>query len=138
MNPAIIPAGIFVLISIIGLAKKHREIFLTGYMLYGILVFVVEFGGYMGGGEKYQLFVAFMWLCQAIMCIPKKAPYDSPSVREARIKILACLSLINITGFLEPGISPAPEITFWYHVILSILPLIVIYLLSIGKIVMEK
>ena len=29
-------------------------------------------GGYMGGGEKYQLFVAFMWLCQAIMCIPKK------------------------------------------------------------------
>ena len=138
MNPAIIPAGNFVIISIIVLAKKNREIFLTGYMLYGILVFFVEFKGYMGGGDKYQLFVSFLWLCQAVMCIPKKVPYDSLSVKEARIKILACLTLINITGFLESGISPAPEITFWFHVIISILPLIVIYLLSSGKIQMEK
>ena len=111
MNPAIIPAGIFVIISIIGLAKKHREIFLTGYMLYGILVFFVEFSGFMGGGDKYQLFVSILWLCQAVMCISKKVPYDSLSVKEARIKILACLTLINITGFLESRISPAPEIT---------------------------
>jgi len=111
MNPAIIPAGIFVIISIIGLVKRHREIFLTGYMVYGILVFFMEFSGFMGGGDKYQLFVSILWLCQAVMCISKNIPYDSLSVKKTRIKILACLTLINITGFLESGISPASEIT---------------------------
>ena len=138
MNPAIIPALIFVIISIIGLAKRHREIFLLGYFLYGILVFGAEISSFISTEEPINLFVAFIWLIQAVLAFPNKYPYDSPSVKDARIKICIALSLINITGVLIPEISPEPQITLYIHLIMAILPLMVVGLLSSGKIEMEK
>ena len=138
MNPAIIPALIFVIISIIGLAKRHREIFLLGYFLYGILVFGAEISSFISTQEPINLFVAFIWLIQAVLAFPNKYPYDSPSVKDARIKICIALSLINITGVLIPEISPEPQITLYIHLIMAILPLMVVGLLSSGKIEIEK
>jgi|TARA_B110000495_G_C22637112_1_gene378554 hypothetical protein len=138
MNPAIIPVLIFVIISIIGLAKRHREIFLLGYFLYGILVFGAEISSFISTQEPINLFVAFIWLIQAVLAFPNKYPYDSPSVKDARIKICIALSLINITGVLIPEISPEPQITLYIHLIMAILPLMVVGLLSSGKIEMEK
>ena len=138
MNPAIIPALLFLLISIFGIAKRHREIFLTGYFLYGLLVFGVEISAFVQNNEPLNLFVAFLWLIQAVIAFPQKTSYDSLSVREARIKICIVLSLINITGFMVPEISPAPQVTFYIHLIMAILPLLVIYLLASGKIELEK
>ena len=138
MNPAIIPALIFVIISIIGLAKRHREIFLLGYFLYGILVFGAEISSFISTQEPINLFVAFIWLIQAVLAFPNKYPYDSPSVKDARIKICIALSLINITGVLIPEISPEPQITLYIHLIMAILPLMVVGLLSSGKIEMER
>ena len=138
MNTAIIPALIFVIISIIGLAKRHREIFLLGYFLYGILVFGAEISSFISTQEPINLFVAFIWLIQAVLAFPNKYPYDSPSVKDARIKICIALSLINITGVLIPEISPEPQITLYIHLIMAILPLMVVGLLSSGKIEMEK
>ena len=138
MNPAIIPVLIFVIISIIGLAKRHREIFLLGYFLYGILVFGAEISSFISTEEPINLFVAFIWLIQAVLAFPNKYPYDSPSVKDARIKICIALSLINITGVLIPEISPEPQITLYIHLIMAILPLMVVGLLSSGKIEMEK
>jgi hypothetical protein len=138
MNPAIIPALIFVIISIIGLAKRHREIFLLGYFLYGILVFGAEISSFISTQEPINLFVAFIWLIQAVLAFPNKYPYDSPSVKDARIKICIALSLINITGVLIPEISPEPQMTLYIHLIMAILPLMVVGLLSSGKIEMEK
>ena len=62
MNPAIIPALLFLLISIFGIVKRHREIFLTGYFLYGLLVFGVEISAFIQNNEPLNLFVAFLWL----------------------------------------------------------------------------
>ena len=138
MNPAIIPALIFVIISIIGLAKRHREIFLLGYFLYGILVFGAEISSFISTQQPINLFVAFIWLIQAVLAFPNQYPYDSPSVKDARIKICIALSLINITGVLIPEISPEPQITLYIHLIMAILPLMVVGLLSSGKIEMEK
>ena len=138
MNPAIIPALIFVIISIIGLAKRHREIFLLGYFLYGILVFGAEISSFISTQEPINLFVAFIWLIQAVLAFPNKYPYDSPSVKDARIKICIALSLINITGVLIPEISPEPQITLYIHLIMAILPLMVVGLLSSGMIEIEK
>ena len=138
MNPAIIPVLIFVIISIIGLAKRHREIFLLGYFLYGILVFGAEISSFISTQQPINLFVAFIWLIQAVLAFPNKYPYDSPSVKDARIKICIALSLINITGVLIPEISPEPQITLYIHLIMAILPLMVVGLLSSGKIEMEK
>ena len=138
MNPAIIPALLFLLISIFGIVKRHREIFLTGYFLYGLLVFGVEISAFVQNNEPLNLFVAFLWLIQAVIAFPQKTSYDSLSVREARIKICIVLSLINITGFMVPEISPAPQVTFYIHLIMAILPLLVVYLLASGKIELEK
>ncbi len=138
MNPAIIPAILFLFISIFGIAKRHREIFLTGYFLYGLLVFGVEISAFVQNNEPINLFVAFLWLIQAVIAFPQKTLYDSLSVKEARIKICIALSLINITGVIVPGISPAPQLTFYIHLIMAILPLLVIYLLTSGKIELEK
>lgn len=138
MNPAIIPALLFLLISIFGIVKRHREIFLTGYFLYGLLVFGVEISAFIQNNEPLNLFVAFLWLIQAVIAFPQKTSYDSLSVREARIKICIVLSLINITGFMVSEISPAPQVTFYIHLIMAILPLLVVYLLASGKIELEK
>ena len=138
MNPLLIVASALVLISIIGMIKRHREIFLTGYFLYGLLVFFAETNEYLSTGESLSLFVAFLWLIQAVLSFPMKAKYDSITVKKDRIKICLSLSLINLTGVLVPDISPAPDVTFYIHLIMTILPLLVVFLLASGKIEMEN
>ena len=138
MNPLIIVAVLLTLISVAGLAKKNRELFLTGYFVYGLLVFGAETNEFISNENTISLFVGFLWLIQAVLALPVRAKYDSETVKKARIKICVCFSLINLTGVLVPDISPAPEVTFYIHLVMSVLPLVVIYLLSSGKIVMEK
>tara|TARA_B100000902_G_C27241647_1_gene880323 strand:- start:576 stop:995 length:420 start_codon:yes stop_codon:yes gene_type:complete len=138
MNPLLIVASALVLISIIGIFKRHREIFLTGYFLYGLLVFFAETNEYLSSGENLSLFVAFLWLIQAILSFPMKAKYDSITVKKDRIKTCLSLSLINLTGVLVPDISPAPDVTFYIHLIMTILPLLVVFLYASGRIEMEK
>ena len=138
MNPLIIVAVLLALISVVGLVKKNRELFLTGYFVYGLLVFGAETNEFISNENTISLFVGFLWLIQAVLALPVRAKYDSETVKKDRIKICVCFSLINLTGVLVPGISPAPEVTFYIHLVMSVLPLLVIYLLSSGKIVMEK
>ena len=138
MNPLIIIAVLIALISVVGLAKKNRELFLTGYFVYGLLVFGAETNEFISNENTISLFVGFLWLIQAVLALPVRAKYDSETVKKDRIKICVCFSLINLTGVLVPDISPAPEVTFYIHLVMSVLPLAVIYLLSSGKIVMEK
>tara|TARA_B100000212_G_scaffold123138_1_gene92345 strand:- start:2 stop:418 length:417 start_codon:yes stop_codon:yes gene_type:complete len=138
MNPLIIVAVLLALISVVGLVKKNRELFLTGYFVYGLLVFGAETNEFISNENTISLFVGFLWLIQAVLALPVRAKYDSETVKKDRIKICVCFSLINLTGVLVPGISPAPEVTFYIHLVMSVLPLAVIYLLSSGKIVMEK
>ena len=138
MNPLIIVAVLLALVSVVGLVKKNRELFLTGYFVYGLLVFGAETNEFISNENTISLFVGFLWLIQAVLALPVRAKYDSETVKKDRIKICVCFSLINLTGVLVPGISPAPEVTFYIHLVMSVLPLAVIYLLSSGKIVMEK
>ena len=138
MNPLIIVAVLLALISAVGLVKKNRELFLTGYFVYGLLVFGAETNEFISNENTISLFVGFLWLIQAVLALPVRAKYDSETVKKDRIKICVCFSLINLTGVLVPDISPAPEVTFYIHLVMSVLPLVVIYLLSSGKIVMEK
>ena len=138
MNPLIIIVVLLALTSVVGLAKKNRELFLTGYFVYGLLVFGAETNEFISNENTISLFVGFLWLIQAVLALPVRAKYDSETVKKDRIKICVCFSLINLTGVLVPGISPAPEVTFYIHLVMSVLPLAVIYLLSSGKIVMEK
>jgi len=138
MSPLIIVAVLLALISVVGLAKKNREIFLTGYFLYGLLVFGAETNEFISNENTTSLFVGFLWLIQAVLAIPIRAKYDSETVKKDRIKICICFSLINLTGVLVPDISPVPEVTFYIHLLMSVLPLVVVYLLSSGKIAMEK
>ena len=138
MNPLIIIAVLIALISVVGLAKKNRELFLTGYFVYGLLVFGAETNEFISNENTTSLFVGFLWLIQAVLALPVRAKYDSETVKKDRIKICVCFSLINLSGVLVPDISPAPEVTFYIHLVMSVLPLVVIYLLSSGKISMEK
>ena len=138
MNPLIIIAVLIALISVVGLAKKNRELFLTGYFVYGLLVFGAETNEFISNENTTSLFVGFLWLIQAVLALPVRAKYDSETVKKDRIKTCVSFSLINLTGVLVPDISPAPEVTLYIHLVMSVLPLVVIYLLSSGKIVMEK
>ena len=100
--------------------------------------FGAETNEFISSENTTSLFVAFLWLIQAVLALPVRAKYDSETVKKDRIKICVCFSLINLTGVLVPDISPAPEVTFYIHLVMSVLPLVVVYLLSSGKIPMEK
>ena len=125
-------------IMIFGLVKKNREIFLTGYFIYGLLVFGVEINQFINENNETSLFVAFLWLIQSVLAVPVKAKYDSLTVMKDRIKICLSFSIINLTGVILPDISPMPDVTCYIHSVMAILPLVVIFLLSSGKIKMEK
>ena len=97
MNPLIIIAVLIALISVVGLAKKNRELFLTGYFVYGLLVFGAETNEFISNENTTSLFVGFLWLIQAVLALPVRAKYDSETVKKDRIKICAFFSLINLT-----------------------------------------
>ena len=90
MNPLIIVASLLVLISVVGLAKKNRELFLSGYFIYGLLVFGAETNEFISYDNTTSLFVAFLWLIQAVLALPVRAKYDSETVKKDRIKICVC------------------------------------------------
>ena len=138
MNPLIFVVIGLCLLSAIGLVKKNREIFLTGYFIYGLLVFGAEINQFINENNETSLFVAFLWLIQSILAVPVKAKYDSLTVMKDRIKICLSFSVINLTGVILPDISPMPDVTCYIHSVMAILPLVVIFLLSSGRIKMEK
>ena len=138
MNPLIFVVIGLCLLSVIGLVKKNREIFLTGYFVYGLLVFGAEINQFINENNETSLFVAFLWLIQSVLSVPVKAKYDSLTVMKDRIKICLSFSLINLVGVILPDISPMPGVTCYIHSVMAVLPLFVIFLLVSGKIKMEK
>ena len=138
MNPLIFVVIGLCLLSVIGLVKKNREIFLTGYFVYGLLVFGAEINQFINENNETSLFVAFLWLIQSVLSVPVKAKYDSLTVMKDRIKICLSFSLINLVGVILPDISPMPGVTCYIHSVMAVLPLFVIFLLISGKIKMEK
>ena len=138
MNPLIFVVIGLCLLSVIGLLKKNREIFLTGYFIYGLLVFGVEINQFINENNETSLFVAFLRLIQSVLDVPVKAKYDILTVMKDRIKICLSFSVINLTGVILPDISPMPDVTCYIHSVMAILPLVVIFLLSSGRIKMEK
>ena len=138
MNPLIFVVIGLCLLSVIGLVKKNREIFLTGYFIYGLLVFGAEINQFINENNETSLFVAFLWLIQSVLAVPVKAKYDSLTVMKDRIKICLSFSLINLVGVILPDISPMPGVTCYIHSVMAVLPLFVIFLLVSGKIKMEK
>tara|TARA_Y100000589_G_C26769552_1_gene473219 strand:- start:85 stop:501 length:417 start_codon:yes stop_codon:yes gene_type:complete len=138
MNPLIFVVIGLCLLSVIGLVKKNREIFLTGYFVYGLLVFGAEINQFINENNETSLFVAFLWLIQSVLAVPVKAKYDSLTVMKDRIKICLSFSLINLVGVILPDISPMPGVTCYIHSVMAVLPLFVIFLLVSGKIKMEK
>ena len=138
MNPLIFVVIGLCLLSVIGLVKKNREIFLTGYFVYGLLVFGAEINQFINENNETSLFVAFLWLIQSVLAVPVKAKYDSLTVMKDRIKICLSFSLINLVGVILPDISPMPGVTCYIHSVMAVLPLFVIFLLVSRKIKMEK
>ena len=138
MNPLIFVVIGLCLLSVIGLVKKNREIFLTGYFVYGLLVFGAEINQFINENNETSLFVAFLWLIQSVLAVPVKAKYDSLTIMKDRIKICLSFSLINLVGVILPDISPMPGVTCYIHSVMAVLPLFVIFLLVSGKIKMEK
>lgn len=135
LNLEIILVVLFVLITFIGVLKRNRVLFNLGYFLYGLSVFVVELQMYYDILSFSHLLFAILFLLQAILSIPNKLPYDGGKLaKSAAVKIYSCLSIINLVGILVPYTSPAPNITFYLHLIMSIFPMIAVVMILTNKI----
>lgn len=135
LNLEIILIVLFVLITFIGVLKRNRVLFNLGYFLYGLSVFVVELQMYYDILSFSHLLFAILFLLQAILSIPNKLPYDGGKLaKSAAVKIYSCLSIINLVGILVPYTSPAPNITFYLHLIMSIFPMIAVVMILTNKI----
>tara|TARA_B100001057_G_scaffold468584_1_gene527908 strand:+ start:800 stop:1222 length:423 start_codon:yes stop_codon:yes gene_type:complete len=135
MLPQIIIASICVLISLYGMLKKNRVFFNLGYFLFGLVVVASEFSFFAKDPAPIHLATAFMWLIQISLAIPNKLPYDGSKVaKSAAVKIYVCLSLINLFGIYIVRVSDVPDVAQYFHIILTILPFVVIYLVLNDKI----
>lgn len=135
MLPQIIIASVCVLISLYGMLKKNRVFFNLGYFLFGLVVVASEFSFFAKDPAPIHLAAAFMWLIQISLAIPNKLPYDGSKVaKSAAVKIYVCLSLINLFGIYIVRVSDVPDVAQYFHIILAILPLVVIYLVLNDKI----
>ena len=135
MLPQIIIASVCVLISLYGMLKKNRVFFNLGYFLFGLVVVASEFSFFAKDPAPIHLAAAFMWLIQISLAIPNKLPYDGSKVaKSAAVKIYVCLSMINLFGIYIVRISNVPDVAQYFHIILAILPLVVIYLVLNDKI----
>lgn len=135
LNLEIILVVLFVLITFIGVLKRNRVLFNLGYFLYGLSVFVVELQMYNDILSFSHLLFAILFLLQAILSIPNKLPYDGGKLaKSAAVKIYSCLSIINLVGILVPYTSPAPNITFYLHLVMAIFPMIAVVMILTNKI----
>lgn len=135
LNLEIILIVLFVLITFIGVLKRNRVLFNLGYFLYGLSVFVVELQMYYDILSFSHLLFAILFLLQAILSIPNKLPYDGGKLaKSAAVKIYSCLSIINLVGILVPYTSPAPNITFYLHLVMAIFPMIAVVMILTNKI----
>ncbi len=135
LNLEIILVVLFVLITFIGVLKRNRVLFNLGYFLYGLSVFVVELQMYYDILSFSHLLFAILFLLQAILSIPNKLPYDGGKLaKSAAVKIYSCLSIINLVGILVPYTSPAPNITFYLHLVMAIFPMIAVVMILTNKI----
>lgn len=139
MLPQIIIASICVLISLYGLLKRNRVFFNLGYFLFGLIVVASEFSFFAESQAPIHLATAFLWLIQISLAIPNKLPYDgSKLAKSAAVKIYVCLSLINLYGIYIVRVTDVPDVAQYFHIILTVLPLVPIYLVLNDKIEITK
>lgn len=139
MLPQIIIASICILITLYGIVKKKRVFFNLGYFIYGIIVILSEFNFYSENQETVHLATAALWLIQSSLTLPNKLPYDgSKLAKSAAIKIYVCLTIVNLFGMYIVRVSDVPDFAQYFHLILAILPLVVIYLVLNDKIEITK
>lgn len=139
MLPQIIIASICILITLYGIVKKNRVFFNLGYFIYGIIVILSEFNFYSENQETVHLATAALWLIQSSLTLPNKLPYDgSKLAKSAAIKIYVCLTIVNLFGMYIVRVSDVPDFAQYFHLILAILPLVVIYLVLNDKIEITK
>ena len=139
MLPQIIIASICILITLYGVVKKNRVFFNLGYFIYGIIVILSEFNFYSENQETVHLATAALWLIQSSLTLPNKLPYDgSKLAKSAAIKIYVCLTIVNLFGMYIVRVSDVPDFAQYFHLILAILPLVVIYLVLNDKIEITK
>jgi len=135
----IIIASGCVLISLYGLAKRNRVFFNLGYFLFGLIVVASEFSFFAESQAPIHLATAFLWLIQISLAIPNKLPYDgSKLAKSAAVKIYICLSLINLYGIYIVRVTDVPDVAQYFHIILTVLPLVPIYLVLNDKIEIIK
>ncbi|MEC7173806.1 MAG: hypothetical protein VXW04_04795 [Bacteroidota bacterium] len=135
----IIIASGCVLISLYGLAKRNRVFFNLGYFLFGLIVVASEFSFFAESQAPIHLATAFLWLIQISLAIPNKLPYDgSKLAKSAAVKIYVCLSLINLYGIYIVRVTDVPDVAQYFHIILTVLPLVPIYLVLNDKIEITK
>ena len=135
----IIIASGCVLISLYGLAKRNRVFFNLGYFLFGLIVVASEFSFFAESQAPIHLATAFLWLIQISLAIPNKLPYDGSNLaKSAAVKIYVCLSLINLYGIYIVRVTDVPDVAQYFHIILTVLPLVPIYLVLNDKIEITK
>ena len=139
MLPQIIVASTCVLITLYGVFKKNRVLFNLGYFVYGLIVIFSEINFYIQDQEVVHIATASLWLIQSSLALPNKLPYDGSKIaKSAGIKIYICLSIINLYGIFIVRASNLPDFISYFHVILTVLPLIAIYLILNNKIEITK
>ena len=143
MNPLVIVAGIPTALALFGVIRRNRFYFLLGYFLYALIVIPNELTTYASNGDIQHLALAAIWCCQAIVAFPNKLNYDGSKVfKSFAIKVFLTLSIVNLFGVLLIQSMPASleltedtkTIAATYHGILSVLPLVGIFLMSTDRI----
>ena len=140
MTIILIIVSLLVLTSIVGIIKRNRILFNSGYFLYGLIVLVAELGNYNDNGELIHLATAFLWLIQSCLAIPNKVYYDGGKIaKSAGVKIFTCYTLINTFGVILAMNSDylAMPIAI-IHGILAVLPLIPMYLVLTNKVLVSN
>lgn len=139
LHPEIILVTIFVFISLYGMIKKSRFFFNLGYFLYGLAVFAAELNQYFDINSFSHLLFAVLFLLQAILAIPNTLVYDGAALaKSAGVKIYSSLSIINTVGILVPYTSPAPNVTYYLHMAMTLFSVIAIVFILGNKVPIQK
>lgn len=138
-HPEIILVTIFVFISLYGMIRRNRFFFNLGYFLYGLAVFAAELNQYFDINSFSHLLFAILFLLQAILALPNTLAYDGGAIaKSSGVKIYSCLSIINTVGILVPYTSPAPNVTYYLHVAMTLFSVIAIGLILGNKIPIQR
>lgn len=133
-------SSLAILITLYGVFKKNRVFFNIGYFVFGIMVVIDQASLYLESAQDINLALASLWLIQTIIALPNKLPYDgSKLAKSAAVKINLCLSLINAFGaYYATKVDYIPSEAIYGHILLTILPLVAIYLVLNNKIEITK